>query len=62
MYNIERHPAFQEVGREGTKAKNTGKKEILAALQETEGQAQHGWAGGGDREPVKGKLTAAGSL
>lgn len=30
--NLERHSAFQDGGREGTKAKNTGKKEILAAL------------------------------
>lgn len=54
VYNLERHTAFQGGAREGTKAKNTEKREILAVPQEGEGQAQHGWAGGGDRKPHQG--------
>lgn len=47
------------VGR-GPKPNIIGK--MLPVLQEREGKAQHGWAGGGDRELIRGKLVAAGSL
>lgn len=55
MRNLERHPdpqSSQHWSREAPKPKITGK--MLAVLQEREGKAQHGWAGGGDREPPQG--------
>lgn len=52
-HNLERHPdpqSSQHWSREG--AKNYRED---AVLQEREGKAQHGWAGGGDREPHPGQ-------